>query len=92
MADPQLYIKTQWRDRISQLPSYSRNLLRKLTDEKKFDRNVLKEFLNRHEKFIMHIYLINNQKKYYVELLNDKNISINKLLNVEFEKSIYNLI
>ncbi len=61
-------------------------------DEKKFDRNVLKEFLNRHEKFIMHIYLINNQKKYYVELLNDKNISINKLLNVEFEKSIYNLI
>jgi len=37
LADSNLYIKTQWRDRISSLPTFTQQLLRKLTDEKKFD-------------------------------------------------------
>jgi proline-specific peptidase len=34
LSDGQTYIKTQWRDRISQLPSFTQKLLRKLEDEK----------------------------------------------------------
>lgn len=34
LADAQVYIKTQWRDRISQLPSYTQRLLTKLEKEK----------------------------------------------------------
>ena len=34
LADGQTYIKTQWRDRISQLPTFTQKLLRKLEDEK----------------------------------------------------------
>ena len=37
LADSNLYIKTQWRDRISTMPTFTQQLLRKLTDEKKFD-------------------------------------------------------
>lgn len=45
LADDKLYIETQWRDRISTLPTYTQKLLRKLTDEKKFD-DPLYEFLD----------------------------------------------
>ncbi len=37
LADSQLYITSQWRDRISTLPTFSQKLLRKLTDQKQFD-------------------------------------------------------
>ena len=37
LASDKLYIETQWRDRISTLPTYTQRLLRKLTDEKQFD-------------------------------------------------------
>jgi L-proline amide hydrolase len=37
LADGQVYIKTQWRDRISTLPTFTQKLLRKLEDEKAYD-------------------------------------------------------
>eukprot|EP01034_Spumella_vulgaris_P021830 gene21830-27900_t len=51
LADSQLYITSQWRDRISTLPTYSQNLLRKLTDQKQFDTpayRAITEVLGRH--------------------------------------------
>lgn len=45
LACDKLYIETQWRDRISTLPTFTQNLLRKLTDEKKFD-DPLYEYLD----------------------------------------------
>jgi len=45
LADDKLYIETQWRDRISTLPTFTQQLLRKLTDEKRFD-DPLYEFLD----------------------------------------------
>ena len=37
LCDGQVYIKTQWRDRISTLPSHTQKLLRKLEDTKAYD-------------------------------------------------------
>ena len=51
LADSNLYIKTQWRDRISTLPTYTQNLLKKLTEEKKFDDPIyiyLDDMLSKH--------------------------------------------
>jgi L-proline amide hydrolase len=51
LADSQLYITSQWRDRISTLPTYSQNLLRKLTDQRQFDTpayRAITEVLGRH--------------------------------------------
>ena len=45
LADDKVYIETQWRDRISTLPTFTQKLLRKLTDEKRFD-DPLYEFLD----------------------------------------------
>jgi len=45
LADDKLYIETQWRDRISTLPTFTQKLLRKLTDEGRFDDPVY-EFLD----------------------------------------------
>lgn len=36
LSDPHLYIETQWRDRISTLPTFTQNLLRKIVAEKDF--------------------------------------------------------
>ena len=36
-SDGQLYFETQWRDRISKLPSFTQNLLKKLILERAFD-------------------------------------------------------
>ncbi len=43
LCDGQLYIRTQWRDRISKLPSFTQNLLHKLTNEKAYDSPFYKE-------------------------------------------------
>jgi L-proline amide hydrolase len=51
LADAQLYITSQWRDRISTLPTYSQNLLRKLTRTKQFNTPeyaALNEVLGKH--------------------------------------------
>lgn len=42
LSDGQLYISTQWRDRISKLPSFTQRLLRKLIDEKNFECPAMK--------------------------------------------------
>lgn len=51
LADAQLYIKSQWRDRISTLPTFTQNLLRKLTDQEQFNSPVyqaITETLGKH--------------------------------------------
>ena len=45
LADDELYITTQWRDRISTLPTFTQQLLRRLTDEKKF-KDPIYEYLD----------------------------------------------
>ena len=36
LADSETYIRTQWRDRLSTLPTFTQNLLKRLTEEKQF--------------------------------------------------------
>ena len=36
LADSETYIKTQWRDRLSTLQTFTQNLLKRLTEEKQF--------------------------------------------------------
>jgi hypothetical protein len=43
LSDGQLYIQTQWRDRISTLPSFTQNLLKKLINERAFDSPLYRE-------------------------------------------------
>lgn len=44
LCDAQLYIRSQWSEYISRLPTYSQKLLRKLTDEKDFDNPIYSQF------------------------------------------------
>jgi len=51
LSDAQLYISTQWRDRISSLPTFTQNLLKSLIQEEKFDSPVfqaLDETISKH--------------------------------------------
>ena len=51
LCDGDLYIRTQWRDIISTMPTYTQKLLRKLTDQKAFDSptyKLLEEVLGEH--------------------------------------------
>jgi L-proline amide hydrolase len=51
LSDGDLYIRTQWRDIISTMPTFTQNLLRKLTDEKAFDSptyQLLDDVLGKH--------------------------------------------
>ena len=43
LSDGPTYIKTQWRDRISKLPTFTQKLLRKLEDEQDYDSPLYKE-------------------------------------------------
>ena len=36
LADSEVYIRTQWRDRLSTLPTFTQNLLKRLTAEEQF--------------------------------------------------------
>jgi proline iminopeptidase len=43
LSDGQLYIQTQWRDRIATLPMFTQNLLKKLMNAKAFDSPLYQE-------------------------------------------------
>jgi pimeloyl-ACP methyl ester carboxylesterase len=43
LSDGQLYIQTQWRDRISTLPMFTQNLLKKLMNAKAYDSPLYQE-------------------------------------------------
>eukprot|EP00596_Hydrurales_sp_CCMP1899_P007528 CAMPEP_0119043228 /NCGR_PEP_ID=MMETSP1177-20130426/19660_1 /TAXON_ID=2985 /ORGANISM="Ochromonas sp, Strain CCMP1899" /LENGTH=185 /DNA_ID=CAMNT_0007010911 /DNA_START=505 /DNA_END=1062 /DNA_ORIENTATION=- len=43
LCDAQVYIKTQWRDVLSTLPTLTQKLLKKLEDEKDYDNPMYKE-------------------------------------------------
>jgi proline-specific peptidase len=43
LCDGQLYIQTQWRDRISTLPMFTQNLLKKLINDKAYDSPIFHE-------------------------------------------------
>lgn len=46
LADGQLYIQTQWRDRIGKLPTFTQNLLKKLMNAKAYDSPLYHEIDN----------------------------------------------
>jgi hypothetical protein len=77
---------------LVEIPSFAIHIRLAGIHNTNFERLVVNEFLSKQTDFKAKIILINNKPVYFVEVLNDKNVSLNYLLNPEFQKDslIYN--
>jgi hypothetical protein len=57
LCDAQVYIKSQWRDVLSTLPTLTQKLLRKLEDEKDYDNPMYKVYICIFEYLSIYVYV-----------------------------------